>query len=130
LYRNEGTIMTGPKGGKEPGKAPRTRKRKSTDTAAQSADAAVATDPVAEGPAARTEAPTAERVEARAEERVVTSTPVRDDASPEPSEEEIRRRAYELYLSRGGVDGDDVSDWLAAERLVRRNTPQAEGRNR
>ena len=33
--------------------------------------------------------------------------------------EEIRRRAYELYVSRGGSDGDDLSDWLEAERLVR-----------
>src|SRR5207244_425334 len=31
---------------------------------------------------------------------------------------EIRRRAYEIYLSRGGIDGDDLSDWLEAERLV------------
>jgi hypothetical protein len=42
-----------------------------------------------------------------------------DTAAPEDSEEEIRRRAYELYLSRGGANGDDLSDWLEAERLVR-----------
>ena len=34
-------------------------------------------------------------------------------------EAEIRRCAYEIYLSRGGTDGDDLSDWLEAERLVR-----------
>lgn len=33
--------------------------------------------------------------------------------------DEIRRAAYELYLSRGGMDGDDLSDWLEAERIVR-----------
>jgi Protein of unknown function (DUF2934) len=29
--------------------------------------------------------------------------------------EQIERRAYELYLERGGEDGDDLTDWLAAE---------------
>jgi hypothetical protein len=33
---------------------------------------------------------------------------------------EIRRCAYELYVARGGAGGDDVSDWLEAERMVRR----------
>ena len=33
--------------------------------------------------------------------------------------DEIRRQAYELYVSRGGADGDDLSDWLEAERIVR-----------
>ncbi len=32
---------------------------------------------------------------------------------------EIRRRAYEIYLSRGGIEGNDLDDWLEAERLVR-----------
>jgi hypothetical protein len=31
-------------------------------------------------------------------------------------EEEIRRRAYELYLERGEEPGHDVEDWLQAER--------------
>jgi hypothetical protein len=47
-----------------------------------------------------------------------SSEPI-DAATPENIEEEIRRRAYELYLSRGGANGDDLSDWLEAERLVR-----------
>jgi hypothetical protein len=34
------------------------------------------------------------------------------------SEAEVRARAYEIYLSRGGADGDPVADWLAAERQV------------
>jgi DUF2934 family protein len=33
--------------------------------------------------------------------------------------DEIRRQAYALYLSRGGGDGSDLSDWLEAERIVR-----------
>ena len=34
-------------------------------------------------------------------------------------DEEIRRRAYELYLQRNGQDGDPVGDWFIAEREVR-----------
>lgn len=31
-------------------------------------------------------------------------------------EEQIRMRAYELYRERGGKVGDDMADWLRAER--------------
>jgi hypothetical protein len=34
-------------------------------------------------------------------------------------EEEIRRRAYELYLERGMTPGDPGQDWLVAEQQVR-----------
>ena len=30
----------------------------------------------------------------------------------------VAARAYELYLQRGGADGGDFDDWLAAEREV------------
>lgn len=30
----------------------------------------------------------------------------------------IARRAYELYLKRGGVNGYDMEDWLQAEREI------------
>jgi Protein of unknown function (DUF2934) len=33
-----------------------------------------------------------------------------------PSPEMIRVRAFEVFLARGGNDGDEVSDWLTAER--------------
>ncbi len=33
-------------------------------------------------------------------------------------EEEIRRRAYELYELRGGADGSAEEDWIRAEREV------------
>ena len=35
---------------------------------------------------------------------------------PQPSYQEIAEAAYQRYLSRGGVDGQDFDDWLAAER--------------
>ncbi len=34
-------------------------------------------------------------------------------------EDEIRRRAYEIYLERGGIPGNQNEDWAAAERDVR-----------
>jgi hypothetical protein len=37
----------------------------------------------------------------------------------EPSKKEIRDRAYYIYLARGGVNGDPVSDWVRAERELR-----------
>jgi Protein of unknown function (DUF2934) len=33
-------------------------------------------------------------------------------------EEEIRNRAYEIYLQRGAESGYEVEDWLQAEREV------------
>jgi hypothetical protein len=32
-----------------------------------------------------------------------------------PLEEQIRRRAHEIYLARGGSEGSDLDDWLQAE---------------
>jgi hypothetical protein len=33
-----------------------------------------------------------------------------------PTRQLIEQRAYEIYLERGGADGDDVADWLIAEQ--------------
>ena len=38
--------------------------------------------------------------------------------NPENLEEQIRRRAYELYQSRSREDGKDVDDWLQAKNEV------------
>jgi Protein of unknown function (DUF2934) len=35
---------------------------------------------------------------------------------PRPMKEQIEARAYELYLQRGGGDGQDIEDWLIAEK--------------
>jgi len=37
------------------------------------------------------------------------------------TEDDVRLRAYELYLQRGATPGNDVSDWLQAERELRAN---------
>ncbi len=39
-------------------------------------------------------------------------------------EDEIRRRAYELYQQRGSAPGSEAEDWLAAEREVRQRYHQ------
>ncbi|HEU0007810.1 MAG TPA: DUF2934 domain-containing protein [Terriglobia bacterium] len=36
----------------------------------------------------------------------------------ESLDDEIARRAYELYEARGFVDGFDVEDWLQAEQEI------------
>jgi hypothetical protein len=38
-------------------------------------------------------------------------------------EEEIRYRAYELYLQRGAQPGHELDDWLQAERDLSHNRP-------
>ena len=37
----------------------------------------------------------------------------------EPSDQDIRMRAYQRYLERGQQDGGDFDDWLVAERELR-----------
>ena len=66
----------------------------------------------------------------KARKKRSASAPVRQDTSvgsnpaelqapqiEEPeAQEQIRLRAYELYRERGGRVGDDMADWLQAER--------------
>jgi hypothetical protein len=53
---------------------------------------------------------------------VVRSEP-RKNSTPPPTpinlEDEIRRRAYELYQQRGTASGSEAEDWLTAEREVK-----------
>jgi hypothetical protein len=35
-----------------------------------------------------------------------------------PSPAEIRRRAFEIHIERGGIHGCDLDDWLEAEREI------------
>ena len=37
-------------------------------------------------------------------------------ASFQPTQEAIALRAYYIYLQHGGAPGDEVADWLQAER--------------
>ncbi|MGO9058350.1 MAG: DUF2934 domain-containing protein [Candidatus Binataceae bacterium] len=36
-------------------------------------------------------------------------------AANEPNEDEIRKRAYEIYLARHGLPGNEMDDWLKAQ---------------
>jgi hypothetical protein len=42
--------------------------------------------------------------------------PEQDRSWHSTREENIRHRAYEIYLERGGEPGHDLEDWLQAER--------------
>lgn len=58
--------------------------------------------------------------------RLVKTTPAADyapfnplakaESSNRPDSENVSRRAYELFLARGGQHGHDLEDWLQAER--------------
>ncbi len=46
--------------------------------------------------------------------------------SPVDLQEQVRRRAFELYEVRGREDGHDLDDWLQAElELVQKRTKAA-----
>jgi hypothetical protein len=64
------------------------------------------------------------------------STMAQADEFPEgPTQEEIAKRAYELYLQRGSTPGYEMDDWLAAKAELtaaessRTITDDAESRN-
>ena len=42
--------------------------------------------------------------------------PPKQALQTQPTPEQIRQRAYEIYVSRNGAPGDEVQDWLQAER--------------
>jgi hypothetical protein len=51
-----------------------------------------------------------------------------DTSANHQSREEIRLRAYEIYLARGRRQGNELDDWLQAEReLERVATPKTNG---
>jgi len=54
------------------------------------------------------------------------SHPENPSVNDKPSHEEIRLRAYEIYLERGGLPGNELDDWLQAERELERPAPKAE----
>jgi Protein of unknown function (DUF2934) len=49
----------------------------------------------------------------------VPRTKIAAMAEPPNVDEEIRRRAYELFEARGGEDGHELEDWLRAEEEIR-----------
>ena len=53
----------------------------------------------------------------RVASKAIAGSPGNQDPRPiGPSVEKIRLRVYEIYVERGRSDGDDLADWLQAER--------------
>jgi hypothetical protein len=52
----------------------------------------------------------------------------RAGGGPQPEQDEIARRAYELYLQRGSVPGHETDDWLQAEAELSAAAGQSEDR--
>jgi hypothetical protein len=50
-------------------------------------------------------------------------------ASHAVNHSEIRRRAYEIYLERGGLPGSELEDWLQAEYELQRAAVFTRDRN-
>ena len=45
-----------------------------------------------------------------------------------PTQDEIARRAYEIYLERGGAPGDALQDWTRAESELMVKTGKPRGK--
>jgi hypothetical protein len=53
-----------------------------------------------------------------------TEKPDGNGANGHISGDEVAKRAYDLYLSRGGGHGADFDDWIEAERQLKQDQQQ------
>jgi hypothetical protein len=53
----------------------------------------------------------------------VEELPMSGQVAAYVTEDAVREKAYELYEQRGGADGHEVEDWLAAEAELQHSTP-------
>ncbi len=67
---------------------------------------------------ARAKTPRSENLSKVANIATATVSPRKKRFAPESLEEEIRRRAYELYEQRGCTPGGESEDWLRAEQEI------------
>lgn len=86
---------------------------------ARAGDPTVASAATLDTPQAARPNPTDEPDGMSAADRRMTEPDALDQGG-EPSYEEIRRRAYELYVERGGTHGLHDDDWFRAEQELRR----------
>jgi Polyketide cyclase / dehydrase and lipid transport/Protein of unknown function (DUF2934) len=70
----------------------------------------------AEQPSKVADHPAHESTPLATERRVAQEIPQFYRSTTEPTQEKIARRAYEIYLARGGAPGDARSDWFEAEK--------------
>ena len=54
----------------------------------------------------------------------IQSHPEATSTNQAPSFEQIRLRAYEIYLERGSLPGNELDDWLQAEHELDGRAPQ------
>ncbi len=54
-------------------------------------------------------------------------TAEKDAAKDAPAPEEIRQRAFEIHIERGGIHGYDLDDWLQAERELQNKYRSSKG---
>lgn len=61
-----------------------------------------------------------------------TNNPTREDgvktiaqANAATPQDRIRQRAYEIHQARGGAPGQDLADWLQAEREIKAEMQRA-----
>ncbi len=52
-------------------------------------------------------------------QRATELEPETENPQRKVTDEEIRQRAYEIYLTRGAAPGGELDDWLQAERELR-----------
>src|SRR5215831_3507856 len=50
---------------------------------------------------------------------VMSESDVTRQPDGQPTEDEVRMRAYHRYLERGATDGSDIGDWVEAEKELR-----------
>ena len=50
---------------------------------------------------------------------IVVQSDIAENKHNGPSPQEIRQRAFEIHIERGGIHGCDLDDWLQAERELK-----------
>src|SRR5262249_26092320 len=63
------------------------------------------------------------RIPTAAGTRTRAQRAAREQPAARPGDEQIRLRAYEIYLRRDGRPGDPADDWFCAEREVIEGAP-------
>jgi hypothetical protein len=58
---------------------------------------------------------------------VFESDTAEEEKNSGPSPAEIRQRAFEIHIERGGIHGCDLDDWLQAERELQERYKDEKG---
>ena len=53
-------------------------------------------------------------------DKVKAAPVIKSNISKEKLLKEIEKKAYELFLKRNGTHGEDLNDWLEAEKIVKK----------